>query len=183
MSKPNLLFIMYDQQRYDCVGAAGVYPVKTPNLDALAARGAWFERAYTPIPVCAPARQALFTGRRPEESGGLWNPHIVFPLNSRPEGFRWTCAICDAGYNTSLVGLWELGGCAPADYGFDRHISRADLTREREEHAPGIQFTNGFFGEGDPAPLEHNNTHITARRAIGELRRLHKEGKDRKSVV
>jgi Arylsulfatase A and related enzymes len=176
MAKPNLLFIMYDQQRYDCVGMANAYPVKTPHIDALASRGAWFERAYTPIPVCAPARQALFTGRRPEESGGLWNPHIVFPLNARPEGFRWTNALRNAGYNTSLVGLWEMGGCAPSDYGFDSHISRSDLNREREEHCPGIKFTNGFFGESDPAPLEYNTTHIAARRAIGELRRLHEAG-------
>ena len=176
MRKPNLLFIMYDQQRFDCVGAAGVYPVKTPNIDGIASRGAWFERAYTPIPVCAPARQALFTGRRPEESGGLWNPHIVFTLNPQPEGFKWTNALRDAGYSTSLVGLWELGGCTPSEYGFERHISRAELAREREEHCPGIEFTNGFFGESDPAPLEYNGTHIAARRAIGELSRLHETG-------
>lgn len=177
MGNPNILFFMYDQQRYDCVGAAGMYPVRTPNIDALAARGAWFERAYTPIPVCAPARQALFTGRRPEESGGLWNPHIVFPLNPQPSGFRWTKALADAGYKTSLVGLWEMGGCTPADYGFERYISRAELAREREEHVGAVKFTNGFFGESDPAPLEYNNTHISAWCAIEELRRLHETGK------
>ncbi len=175
--KPNILFIMYDQQRYDCVGFSRGYPVRTPHIDAVAERGAWFERAYTPIPVCAPARQALFTGRRPEESGGLWNPHIVFPLHSRLEGFRWTNAIRDAGYATSLVGLWELSGCTPSDYGFERHISRAELAAEHEANITGVNFTNGFFGESDPAPLEYNNTHITARRAVDELRRLHDTGK------
>ncbi len=176
MKAPNILFFVYDQQRYDCIGAAGIYPVKTPNIDALAARGAWFERAYTPIPVCAPARQALFSGRRPEESGGLWNPHIVFPLHAQIGGYKWTCALAEAGYKTSLVGLWELGGCTPADFGFEQHISRAELAKEREEHVGKVGFKNGYFGESDPAPLEYNNTHITARRAIEELRRLHESG-------
>lgn len=176
MKKPNILFFVYDQQRYDCIGAAGMYPVKTPNIDALATRGAWFERAYTPIPVCAPARQALFTSRRPEESGGLWNPHIVFPLHPQPHGFRWTSALAEAGYKTSLVGLWEMGGCTPADYGFERHISRAELAKERERHVGSVSFKNGYFGESDPAPLEYNNTHIAARRATEELQRLHETG-------
>lgn len=70
-----------------------------------------------------------------------------------------------------------MGGCTAADYGFGRHISRAELAREREEHVGAVKFTNGFFGESDPAPLEYNNTHITARRAIEELRRLHETGK------
>lgn len=168
---------MYDQQRYDCVGYSGKYPVKTPNLDKIASRGAWFERAYTPIPVCAPARQALFTGRRPEESGGLWNPRIVFPLNSEPSGFRWTEAIKSAGYNTSLVGLWEMSGCAPSDYGFEHYISRGELNREKSEACPGIEYKNGFFGESDPAPLEYNYTHLTAKHAVAELDRLHSGGK------
>ncbi|MBQ3637760.1 MAG: sulfatase-like hydrolase/transferase, partial [Clostridia bacterium] len=58
----NVLFIVADQLRYDCVGASGIRPVKTPNIDALAAEGLYFENAYTPLPVCAPSRQAMLTG-------------------------------------------------------------------------------------------------------------------------
>ena len=86
-------------------------------------------------------------------------------------------ALVDAGYETSLVGLWELGSRTPADYGFKQHISRAELAKERERHVGQVNFKNGFFGESDPAPLEYNNTHITARRATEELRRLSETGR------
>ncbi|MDR2706095.1 MAG: sulfatase-like hydrolase/transferase [Planctomycetaceae bacterium] len=63
-AKPfNLLFIMTDQHRYDVLGCAGNSVVKTPNLDALAADGVRFTSAYTPCPVCTPARTSILTGR------------------------------------------------------------------------------------------------------------------------
>lgn len=54
-SLPNLLFLMADQHRYDCVGKAGLYPISTPNMDRLAQDGAFFRNAFTPMPICAPA--------------------------------------------------------------------------------------------------------------------------------
>ena len=54
--KPNFLFISVDQQRFDCVGYSGRRPVKTPNIDRIAHEGIWFDQAYTPIPICCPAR-------------------------------------------------------------------------------------------------------------------------------
>jgi hypothetical protein len=60
--KPNILFILSDQHRYDTIGYSNDYPVLTPNLDRLAAEGASFRNAYTPIPLCCPARQSLLAG-------------------------------------------------------------------------------------------------------------------------
>ena len=51
MSKPNVLFILCDQLRYDSVGYAGIRPVKTPNMDRLAKEGLAFHNAFTPLPV------------------------------------------------------------------------------------------------------------------------------------
>ena len=53
--RPNILFLMYDQQRWDCLGYNDSYPVRTPNLDRLSQEGVTFDNAYTPIPVCAHA--------------------------------------------------------------------------------------------------------------------------------
>ena len=64
--KPNILFISCDQQRWDCLGFNNRYPVKTPNIDRLAAEGISFDNSYTPLPTCCPARQALLCGKRPE---------------------------------------------------------------------------------------------------------------------
>jgi arylsulfatase len=61
--RPNILFIMTDQQRWDCVGANGNPLIRTPNLDRLAARGANFTHAFVAAPVCVPSRISYFTGR------------------------------------------------------------------------------------------------------------------------
>ena len=69
VKKPNLLFIITDQQRYDALSIAGNTVIKTPNLDRLAKRGAYFKNAYTPCAVCAPARASILTGRTVENHG------------------------------------------------------------------------------------------------------------------
>ncbi|MBD3239198.1 MAG: sulfatase-like hydrolase/transferase [Chitinivibrionales bacterium] len=61
--KPNILFIMTDQQRYDAVGVNGIQTIRTPNLDALARSGVNLHRYYVNAPVCVPSRTSLFTGR------------------------------------------------------------------------------------------------------------------------
>ncbi len=63
--RPNVLFLMADQLRYDCLGANGNGIIRTPNLDRLAARGANLTRAYVQSPVCVPSRVSFFTGRYP----------------------------------------------------------------------------------------------------------------------
>jgi len=60
--KPNLLFIMTDQQRFDALSVAGNKVLSTPNLDRLARQGAWFRNAYTQCAVCAPTRASMLTG-------------------------------------------------------------------------------------------------------------------------
>lgn len=61
--KPNLLFIMADQHRYDALGIAGNPIIRTPNIDQIGQNGAYFEIAYTHVPVCVPARSSMLTGR------------------------------------------------------------------------------------------------------------------------
>lgn len=76
--KPNIVIIMTDQQRADFSRAEGFPLDTTPFLDSLGRRGARFHRAYTPMPVCAPARCSMFSGRFPKatrvrENGGIGN--------------------------------------------------------------------------------------------------------------
>ena len=52
----NFLLINADQLRHDCVGYRGLRPIKTPALDRLAAESVVYSRAFTPLPVCAPAQ-------------------------------------------------------------------------------------------------------------------------------
>lgn len=69
MKKPNILLLFTDQQRFDTIGAHGNPIIRTPALDQLAGMGTSFTRAYTPCPVCVPARYAMLTGRMPFQSG------------------------------------------------------------------------------------------------------------------
>jgi choline-sulfatase len=69
----NVLVLMADQHRYTAGGWLGDPWVHTPHLDALAAGSVLFDRAYTPAPVCVPARQSLLTGRYPHAHGAVSN--------------------------------------------------------------------------------------------------------------
>ncbi len=62
-SKPNLLFIMTDQQRFDAMGCAGNSIIETPNMDRVAREGVIFTNAYSANPVCVPSRAVFLTGR------------------------------------------------------------------------------------------------------------------------
>ncbi len=68
-ARPNILLVMTDQHRGDCLGQAGHPDLLTPHLDALARGGAFFTRGYSECPVCIPARHALMTGKSPQTTG------------------------------------------------------------------------------------------------------------------
>ena len=67
----NILFIMTDQHRGDCIGSAGAHWLATPNLDALASEGVLFSNAYVSVPSCLPARASILTGKSPWGHGML----------------------------------------------------------------------------------------------------------------
>jgi arylsulfatase A-like enzyme len=77
MTKRNVLWIMCDQLRYDYLSCYGHPHLHTPNIDALAARGVRFTRAYVQSPVCGPSRMSFYTGRYMRSHGANWNR---FPL-------------------------------------------------------------------------------------------------------
>ncbi|MEX2321129.1 MAG: sulfatase-like hydrolase/transferase, partial [Saccharospirillum sp.] len=90
--KPNFLFIITDQQRADFLGCYGHPVLKTPNIDALAARGVAFDEFHTASPVCMPNRASIMTGRYPSVHGlrknGLHLPehNVTFVDALRAEG-------------------------------------------------------------------------------------------------
>lgn len=73
MERRNTLFIMCDQLRFDYLSCAGHPTLKTPNIDALAARGVRFTNAYCQSPVCGPSRMSFYTGRYTSSHGATAN--------------------------------------------------------------------------------------------------------------
>jgi arylsulfatase A-like enzyme len=122
--KPNILMIVTDQRRYDCIGYANKYPVKTPNLDKLAREGMCFHHAYTNTPTCCPTRETLLNGRRCEAFGALWNFDITLKIPAlEPTEYTWTKELKDNGYNLDYIGKWHVHPtCSPMDYGFDSYL-------------------------------------------------------------
>lgn len=96
--KPDILWILCDQFRSDCLSILGHPTVETPNLDALAAEGTLFVNAYSPVPSCVPARACLFTGKNPEKTGFLgyqdgvnWEFDQMLPQVLRDNGYQTYC--------------------------------------------------------------------------------------------
>ena len=73
MNKKNILLVFTDQQRYDTIEALGNSVIKTPVLNSLFENGVSFDRAYTPCPVCIPARFSMHTGQMPHRVNCFYN--------------------------------------------------------------------------------------------------------------
>ncbi len=99
MPRPNLLMIMPDQQRADCIGAFGNQSILTPNIDALALKGMKFTNAYVNHPVCSPSRVNFMTGWYPHTRGHRTLTHLIQP--HEPNLLRY---LKDGGYHVAWAG-------------------------------------------------------------------------------
>ena len=85
MSKPNVIFLMTDQQRWDCLGVVNPL-VKTPNLDRLAQNGIRYSQAVCQAPMCVPSRYSMMFGYYPSQLGVRGNGGGLFS--------RSVCPLC-----------------------------------------------------------------------------------------
>ena len=97
--KPNILYLMTDQHRGDCMGCAGNKVIKTPHLDSIARDGVIFSNAYSSTPSCTPARSALLTGLSPWHHGMIGYGRVA---DKYP--FELPQALRDAGYYLFGIG-------------------------------------------------------------------------------
>jgi len=97
--RPNILFLMTDQHRADCLGCDGNAVIKTPNLDRIAREGIRFTHAYSSTPSCTPARAAILTGLSPWNHGQLGYGQVA-----ERYAFELPRAMRDAGYYTYAIG-------------------------------------------------------------------------------
>lgn len=163
----NLLILMSDEHQARAMGCAGHPLVQTPNLDRLAVQGTRFTAAYTPSPICVPARAAFATGRHVHQTG-LWDN--AMPYAGSPSG--WGHALQAAGVRVESIG--KLHYRAPEDpVGFDvEHIPMmveggvgmvwASIRAEGERWAPEARMLGPYIGPGESKYTEYDRA-IVAR--------------------
>lgn len=103
--RPNIVYIMTDQQYGGAMSCTGNPYLQTPAMDRLAAMGTRFEKAYCSFPLCVPSRVSMFSSRMPHEAGVYVNCNAsqgVFPFATLGR------VVADAGYDCHYVGKWHL---------------------------------------------------------------------------
>ncbi len=175
--RPNIVFIIADQMRADCLSVAGHPTVQTPNLDMLARRGTLFTAAYSAVPSCIAARATIFTGRTPASHGRLGYQDAV-PW--RYEGML-PQILGDAGYQTHCVGKTHffpqrahLGFQSLESYEGDQNFDgryvndyhewlREQTNGRLQETDHGVDW-NSWYARPSHLPEElHNNTWVVTR--------------------
>ena len=117
-ARPNVLFVMTDQQRYPYVGICGQVSIKTPSMDSVAREGVLFTHAFCSTPQCSASRSSIMTGLYPHTTTVMGNIGAAGG-NSLPKELPSLGRIfSEAGYRTGYFGKWHLGEDAH-DHGWD----------------------------------------------------------------
>ena len=185
--KINILFLMSDQHRGDCIGAAGATWVKTPNMDKLASEGILFTKAYSSVPSCLPARTAILTGMSTWQHGNLGYNNIPdYP-------FEGPAMFTAAGYRTHAVGKnhftpmrskhgYQTVELEEGWYTSQKNHELCDYAQwfmqqmpGKDINASGLGYTDHRGGHWFPYEDSLHPTYWTAERAITFLQSYHGE--------
>ncbi len=182
-SKPNIIFLMTDQQRWDAIGINNPR-IKTPNLDRLAREGVLFNQATCQAPMCTPSRNALMFGLYPSQLGirtngshALGDPFL--PCDPLPErlrkagyqtaGFgkthwgRTDQPIGTRGFETRVVGAKEVGKEIGATHYQDDEDPEglAAYRKETANYGPGEEGVAGYIGISSEVPdRDHRDGYV-----------------------
>src|SRR5437868_444624 len=127
----NVVFITIDTLRPDHLGCYGDKQIRTPNIDALAADGTRFERAYTAVPVTLPSHTVIFTGTYPTLSG----VHDFAANKLSPTQATLASVLKDNGYTTgAVIGSAVLDSRFGLNRGFDFYYDHFDFNRLQESN-------------------------------------------------
>lgn len=178
--RPNVLFILTDNQGWGDVSVHGCPYFQTPNMDRIAAQGMRFTNAYASAPMCTPSRVAFYTGRYPGRIGiGLRETlPIVSVVGDRiglpPDQPTVATLLKANGYDTALIGKWHCGhlpAYSPLKNGFDEYFGN---------RSGSIDYFRHTDSAGQPDLWENDTvvnrdgeyvTHLYTDRAIGYIER------------
>jgi len=118
--RPNIIFILVDDMRWDEYGLGGHNYIKTPNIDRLSQEGVTFKNAFATTPLCSPSRASFLTGQYAHTNGIINNEQhneLSHQLQTFPRDLH------DHGYETAFIGKWHMGNDDTARPGFDEWIA------------------------------------------------------------
>lgn len=155
---PNVVFVLCDDLRWDCLGCAGHRHLKTPNIDRLAAEGIHFRNAFCTTSLCSPSRASILSGLY-AHAHGVTNNFTEYPasLNSFPLQMQRN------GYATAYVGKWHMGEENDAKRpGFDYFVTHK---------GQGKYFDTEFNVDGERCVIPGYYTHVVTDLAVEWIQR------------
>jgi N-acetylglucosamine-6-sulfatase len=117
-SRPNIIFILTDDHRWDHLGCTGHPYLQTPHLDRLASQGILFENSFVTTSLCSPSRASFLTGQYAHTHGVKNN---LTPW--RDENVTFLELLKAAGYDTAFIGKWHMPGRLPELRGVDEFVT------------------------------------------------------------
>ena len=170
MKQPNVIVFFTDQQRWDTTGAGGNPCGLTPNFDRMAQEGTWPKYAFTPQPVCGPARAVLQTGKY-ATAVRMHHNGLVLPTEHKTMSHYFQ----EAGYDTAYIGKWHLGdtrGAVPECQrgGYDYWLASGSL-----EHTSRPYDTVVYDRENRPVKLPGYRVDALTDAAIRYLSQEHEK--------
>jgi N-acetylglucosamine-6-sulfatase len=116
--RPNIVFILTDEHRWDFMGCAGHPFLETPNMDRLAGEGILFRNAFVTTALCSPSRASFLTGQY-AHTHGVQNNFTPWDENNR----TFLELLHEAGYDTAFIGKWHMPGRVPELRGVDPFVT------------------------------------------------------------
>ncbi len=184
--RPNILIILTDQLRYDCLGAYGNHDVQTPVLDSLATDGIMYRNCFCTFPVCTPSRYSLLTGLYGHQHLGVNNHGTIpsgidtFPRIAQNSGYttkavgkmHFTPTYLDVGFEHMILAEQDGPGRYDDDYhrylqkkGLVDRIDLIDQVNEYRNKAPE-EYWRSFGAIESNLKEEHYSTTWIADRAV-----------------
>jgi arylsulfatase A-like enzyme len=173
--KPNVVFVLSDNQSFYEMSCHGHAQIKTPNIDALAKRSVEFTHFYAP-PFCSPSRSVILTGRHAMRSG------VFTTVAGRSILHRDSTTLADImrenGYRATIFGKWHLGFSypyRPQDRGFDEvFVHGGGGVGQMEDYFGNTLFDTTFIHNGKVTPTKGYCTDTLFDRAMDDIER-HKD--------
>ena len=102
--RPNILFMLTDDQRWDAIGLGGAKHLKTPNMDRLGKEGVYFRNAFCTTSLCSPSRASILSGLY-AHAHGVVNNFTEYPADLK----SFPIVLQSVGYDTAYIGKWHMG--------------------------------------------------------------------------